>query len=156
MPGALEGMRHLQALGYSLVVATNQSGIARGYYSEAEFQALSTQMQVCLRDAGIDLAGIFYCPHHPDGSVEAYTQVSTCRKPAPGLILDAGRQLDVSLSDSLMVGDKLSDMQAAESAGVQKRFHLTNAEPYAGSVQVSSLVDVPAILSTSMQRSGVR
>ncbi len=156
MPGALDGMRHLQALGYALVVVTNQSGIARGYYSEAEFQALSTKMQACLRDAGIDLAGIFYCPHHPDGSVEAYTQVCTCRKPAPGLILDAARQLDVSLSHSLMVGDKLSDMQAAEAADVQKRFHLTNAEPYAGSVRVSSLVEVPAILSTSLQCTGVR
>ena len=156
MPGALEGMRHLQALGYALVVITNQSGIARGYYTEADFQALSTQMQACLRDTGVDLVGVFYCPHHPDGSVEAYTQVCTCRKPAPGLLLDAARQLDVSLSNSLMVGDKLSDMQAAESAGVQKRFHLTNAEPYAGSIQVSSLAEVPAMLSTSVQRNVVR
>ena len=65
MPGALDGMRHLQALGYALVVVTNQSGIARGYYSEAAFQALSSKMRACLRDIGIDLAGIFYCPHHP-------------------------------------------------------------------------------------------
>lgn len=155
MPGALDGMRHLQALGYALVVITNQSGIARGYYSEAEFQTLSTEMQASLRDIGIDLAGIFYCPHHPDGSVEAYTQVCTCRKPAPGLILDAARQLDVSLSNSLMVGDKLSDMQAAESAGVEQRFHLTNANPYGGSIQVSSLAEVPAIVSASPQCTGV-
>lgn len=156
MPGALEGMRHLQALGYALVVITNQSGIARGYYTEADFQALSTQMQVCLRDAGVDLVGVFYCPHHPDGSVEAYTQVCTCRKPAPGLLLDAARQLDVSLSNSLMVGDKLSDMQAAEAAGVEQRFHLTNAEPYMGSIQVSSLAEVPTMLSTSVHSNVVR
>ena len=142
MPGALEGMRQLQAQGYSLVVITNQSGIARGYYTEDDFQSLSNTMQHWLQGEGIDLAGIFYCPHHPQGSEENYTQICNCRKPAPGLIIEAAKQLKLSLPDSLMVGDKVSDMQAAESAGIQQRYHLTNGEPYVGCRKVGSLLDV--------------
>ena len=142
MPGALEGMRQLQAQGYSLVVITNQSGIARGYYTEDDFQSLSNTMQHWLQGEGIELEGIFYCPHHPQGSEENYTRICNCRKPAPGLIIEAAKQLKLSLPDSLMVGDKVSDMQAAESAGIQQRYHLTNGEPYAGCRQVGSLLDV--------------
>ncbi len=142
MTSALEGMRKLQDLGYRLVVVTNQSGIARGYYSEHAFHRLSDKMTHWLRDNGIELAGIYHCPHHPDGKVEAFSSVCSCRKPAPGLILDAAQQLDVCLSASLMVGDKLSDMQAAESAGISQRYHLTRGEPAVGCTQVSSLLDV--------------
>ncbi len=142
MPGALEGMRQLQALGYALVVVTNQSGIARGYYTEDDFQSLSNTMRHWLHGHGIDLAGIFYCPHHPQGSEKNYTEVCNCRKPAPGLIVEAAKQLGLSLQDSVMVGDKVSDMQAAESAGIEQRYHLTSDEPYVGCRQVGSLIDV--------------
>ncbi|MBK1613521.1 D-glycero-beta-D-manno-heptose-1,7-bisphosphate 7-phosphatase [Rubrivivax gelatinosus] len=117
-PGAVDAMRRLQEAGWLLVVVTNQSGIARGYYTEADYQALTARMKAELAAAGAPLAGVYHCPHHPQGSVAAYAQDCDCRKPAPGLILRAAAELGLTLADSVLVGDKASDAQAARAAGV--------------------------------------
>lgn len=118
VPGTVAAMRRLHEAGYDLVVVTNQSGIARGYYTEADYQALTRQMREALAAQGVPLAGVYHCPHHPKGPVAAYAIDCDCRKPAPGMILQAARELALSLPDSLLVGDKGSDIEAARAAGV--------------------------------------
>nr|WP_223157900.1 D-glycero-beta-D-manno-heptose 1,7-bisphosphate 7-phosphatase [Tolumonas osonensis] len=116
--GAIEALQLLKKKGYSLVVVTNQSGIARGYYSEEQFMQLTEWMDWSLADRDVDLDGIYYCPHHPTAGEAPYRQECNCRKPAPGMLLDAARELDIDLAASYMVGDKAADMQAARAAGV--------------------------------------
>lgn len=100
-------------MGFALVVVTNQSGIARGKFTEAQFETLTEWMDWSLADRDVDLDGIYYCPHHPQGSVEEFRQVCDCRKPHPGMLLSARDYLHIDMAASYMVGDKLEDMQAA-------------------------------------------
>lgn len=116
--GVIEAMQLLKKKGYCLVVVTNQSGIARGYFTEEAFMQLTEWMDWSLADRDVDLDGIYYCPHHPEASVEAYRQQCDCRKPAPGMLLDAAKHLKLDMAASYLVGDKLSDLQAAKAAGV--------------------------------------
>lgn len=118
VPGAVDAMRQLHAAGYLLVVITNQSGIARGYYTEAQYQTLTDHMRRDLAAAGVPLAGVYHCPHHPHGQVAPYAIDCHCRKPQPGLILQALRDCAVSPEASLLVGDKRSDLQAGQAAGI--------------------------------------
>lgn len=122
LPGALAAMRQLHEAGFALVIVTNQSGIARGYYTEADYRALTLHMRAAMVDAGCPPAGIYHCPHHPGGRVAAYAQVCSCRKPEPGLLLRAERELGLALADSIMVGDKLADAQAGRAAKVGRVF----------------------------------
>jgi D-glycero-D-manno-heptose 1,7-bisphosphate phosphatase len=118
VPGALEGMRLLDGQGYLLAVVTNQSGIARGYFTEDDYAALTRHMVAELDKAGIRLAGIRHCPHLPDAQVAACRRVCECRKPAPGMILQLAQALHLDLAASVLVGDKASDVQAGRAAGV--------------------------------------
>lgn len=122
VPGAIDAMRRLKQAGYALVVVTNQSGIARGYYSEAQYQALTAAMQQALADAGVVVDAVYHCPHHPKGEVAKLAIECDCRKPAPGMILRATKELNLSLADSFLVGDKPSDIEAARAAGVGKAY----------------------------------
>lgn len=118
LPGAIDALRQLQQKGYLLVVITNQSAIARGLCTEADVLALHERMRAFLRERGIELAGIYYCPHHPQGSVSDYAIACACRKPEPGMILRAAQAHGIDLSRSLLVGDKLSDLEAGRAAGI--------------------------------------
>ena len=129
VPGAIEGMRLLQQAGYALVVVTNQSGLARGYYSEDQYQALTSALRTHLAREGVQLAGVYHCPHHPKGSVAELAIDCDCRKPAPGLLLQAARELGLSLADSLMVGDKPSDIAAARAAGLAQAILVDSDNP---------------------------
>lgn len=122
VPGAIDAMRRLAGAGYALVVVTNQSGIARGMYTPAQYQALTERLREYLAAQGVPLAGVYHCPHHPAGKVAEFAVDCDCRKPAPGLILQAARELGLSLPDSLLVGDKPSDVQAARAAGVGRAY----------------------------------
>lgn len=122
VPGAVEAMRRLREAGYTLVVVTNQSGLARGMYTEAQYQALTAQMRQALAEAGAEVAGVYHCPHHPKGKVPELAVDCDCRKPEPGMILQAAKDLGLSLADSIMVGDKPSDIRAARAAGVGKAY----------------------------------
>jgi D-glycero-D-manno-heptose 1,7-bisphosphate phosphatase len=118
LPGAVDGLRRLQAAGYALVVVTNQAGIAKGLYDEERFNALSRHMTALLAREGVRLDGIYYCPHHPRGTVDSYRLDCDCRKPRPGMLLRAAAELNLALSDSVLIGDKRSDIDAGRAAGV--------------------------------------
>ena len=129
VPGAIEGLRRLQTAGYALVIITNQSGLARGYYTEDQYQALTARMRQALLEQGVTLAGIYHCPHHPHGQVEQLSRHCNCRKPAPGLIFQAAQELQLSLPDSLLIGDKSSDIEAARAAGIGRAYRVDSDNP---------------------------
>ena len=120
--GALEALRQLQEAGYLLVVITNQSGIARGLYSEAEFLTLTAQMRARLAAEGINLHAVEYCPHLPDAPVARYRLECDCRKPKPGMLRRAIEALDIAPGESFLVGDRLSDVEAGRAAGIARCF----------------------------------
>lgn len=122
LPGVIDALRRLQELGYQLVVITNQSGIARGKYTEADYQALTERMSAALLEQGVRLSGVYHCPHHPEGRVQALRVDCDCRKPRTGLIDQALRDIDIDLERSILVGDKPSDVEAGAAAGVGRRF----------------------------------
>ncbi len=129
LPGVPEGLRCLQEAGYALVLVTNQAGIARGYYTEDQFERLTAHMEKLLEAEGISFAGIYYCPHHPDGIVEAYSTVCDCRKPSPGMLMLAAEELRLDLSASVLVGDKRSDIEAGRAAGVSRAIIVQSGHP---------------------------
>ena len=115
--GVIEGLQMLQSNAYLLVVVSNQSGIAHGYFSQEQLEnAMSTIDQKC-QHFGIYLDGFYYCPHHPEGKVEGYNGDCDCRKPRPGLIVRAARDLNIDLANSWMIGDILNDVEAGNRAG---------------------------------------
>ena len=116
--GVIDALLKLKQKGYLLVIVTNQSGIARGLFTEEQFMSLTEWMDWSLADRGVDLDGIYFCPHHPSEGSDQYRKSCTCRKPGPDMILDAVKHLDIDLARSYMVGDKPSDMKAAINAGV--------------------------------------
>ncbi|MEI9533814.1 D-glycero-beta-D-manno-heptose 1,7-bisphosphate 7-phosphatase [Moellerella wisconsensis] len=116
--GAIEAMIELKKMGYALVIVTNQSGIGRGIYSEDQFLHLSEWMDWSLADRGIDLDGLYYCPHHPEAEIEEYRIECDCRKPKAGMLIEAQAHLAIDMSSSIMVGDKLADIQAGQAAKV--------------------------------------
>ncbi|WP_439242859.1 D-glycero-beta-D-manno-heptose 1,7-bisphosphate 7-phosphatase [Lonepinella sp. BR2474] len=115
--GSIEALKALKAMGYLLVVVTNQSGIARGYFSEDKFLQLTEWMDWSLADRGVDLDGIYYCPHHPEGEGE-FRQDCDCRKPKSGMLQQAIKELKIDPRRSFMVGDKIDDLQAGLRANV--------------------------------------
>lgn len=116
--GAIEAMAELKKMGYALVVVTNQSGIGRGVYTEDQFMQLTEWMDWSLADRDVELDGIYFCPHHPEATIENYREDCNCRKPKPGMLLDAQSVLDIDMAASIMVGDKLADIQAGKAAHV--------------------------------------
>jgi D-glycero-D-manno-heptose 1,7-bisphosphate phosphatase len=126
LPGAVAGLQRLQAAGFALVVVTNQAGIGRGYYTEGDFAHLTAHMRALLADQGVALAGVYHCPHHPSAGLGAYRQDCDCRKPRPGMLLRAAQELGLDLPRSVLVGDKLSDIEAGRAAGVRHAVLVTS------------------------------
>lgn len=118
LPGIFELCATARELDYLLVVITNQAGIGRGYYTEADFQRLTEWMLGEFRTRGIDIARVYHCPYHPTAGLGDYKRESFDRKPNPGMILRARQDLGLDLGGSILLGDKDSDIEAGRAAGV--------------------------------------
>jgi D-glycero-D-manno-heptose 1,7-bisphosphate phosphatase len=116
--------RRFVAQNYILVVVTNQSGIARGMYSEEDFNRLTEWMTACFLEQGITIAGVYHCPHHPTKGSNQFRKHCSCRKPEPGMLLQAANELNIDLSESVILGDKLSDGHAGKQAGTKRQILL--------------------------------
>lgn len=119
MEGAVAGLKELSDMGYLLVVVTNQSGIARGYYTEEDYRRLDGWMRRDLLDKGVKIAGSYYCPHLPDGCVAEYAKECDCRKPKTGLYYRAARELGIDMAHSFAIGDRLRDLSICHESGVK-------------------------------------
>ncbi len=115
-PGAAQAISLLNRAGFLVVVVSNQSGVARGYYGEDQVEALHRHMTAQLAADGARVDCWLYCPHHPEGSGR-YAVTCACRKPLPGMLLEAAERFSIDLAASFMIGDKLSDVQAGLAAG---------------------------------------
>ncbi len=118
IPGAIEAISLLTSKGYKVCVATNQSGIARGYFGEDEMRVFHEAMQAQLAEKGAAIDGFFHCPHHPEGAVPEFAVVCRCRKPGPGLIEQIDTVYPLDRTRSFLIGDKPRDVQAAEAFGI--------------------------------------
>lgn len=150
--GSIEALQQLKAMGYLLVLVTNQSGIARGYFSEDQFLQLTEWMDWSLADRGVDLDGIYYCPHHIDGKGE-YRQDCDCRKPKAGMLLQAIKELKIDPSASFMVGDKIEDVLAGEAANIKNTVLVKTGKPITAEgvkladYLLASIADLPKLIN---------
>ena len=138
LPGAVDAMRRLQDLGFTLAVVTNQSGIARGYFTEAAYDVLTNHMIDELEARGVRLAGVAHCPHLPTAAVAAYRLTCGCRKPAPGLILRLAERLRADLATSSLIGDKASDIAAGRAAGVGRCYSVGRLTALSGDARADA------------------
>ena len=116
--GVFDACRQMSQAGFRLIIITNQAGIARGYYTEDDFHRLTKWMLDEFRQHGVEIDDVYYCPHHPVHGVGPYHRLCDCRKPGPGMVLRAAREHSLDLQQSILVGDKASDIEAGRTAGV--------------------------------------
>jgi D-glycero-D-manno-heptose 1,7-bisphosphate phosphatase len=128
VPGVFALCRTAKRLGYKLVVVTNQSGIARGYYTEEQYHALMDWMMEQLEREGVTLDAVYYSPDHPDFPVSSFKRPADWRKPGPGMLLAAEDELKLDMSASVFVGDNCTDVTAGNAARVGKMFLLRGVE----------------------------
>jgi D,D-heptose 1,7-bisphosphate phosphatase len=115
--GAGQGLAVLRKMGYKLIIVSNQSAVARGIVTEEVLGKIHQQMKLLLSREGASVDAIYYCPYHPDGVIEEYRKVSDMRKPEPGMLLKAAKDMDIDLERSWMIGDKYDDVKAGQKAG---------------------------------------
>ncbi len=124
-PWSRDAVRLLNRAGFRAIVVTNQAGVARGYADEPFVRRAHAYLDEQIRLGGGEVDGYYYCPHHPEASVKEYRRTCECRKPAPGMFLQAAREHDIDLSRSFAVGDRWHDIEAAQRAGVTAVLVLT-------------------------------
>lgn len=145
---AVPALQRIQLAGYRLVLISNQSGVARGYFTEAALCAVWERLAALFAPFGVVFDGFYYCPHDPSGTVGNYAQMCDCRKPQPGMLRRAAQELNVNLTDSWMIGDILHDVEAGNRAGCRTMLVNRGNEtewltgPYrTPTVQVNSLLE---------------
>ena len=146
IPGSGEAIRLLNERGYLVILVSNQSGVARGYYQEHDISLFNEEMKrhLSLEKAHID--AIYYCPHHPEGIIASFCRSCTCRKPQPGMLIQAAEEHGINLEASFLIGDKYSDILAGKAVncetimvltghGMEEIYHLKGATvPVAGNL----------------------
>ncbi|MCL2641171.1 MAG: HAD family hydrolase, partial [Phycisphaerales bacterium] len=158
LPNTAEALAALRALGYRLIVVSNQSGVARGMFSEADVEATNQEMCRQLKDqTGVHIDALYYCPHHPDAKIAQYKKDHEWRKPKPGMLLQAARDFDLDLTQCWMIGDQPRDIAAGAAAGCRTILlrdpdHLSpDAEPFGLPVSsnyiIKSLADATKIIA---------
>ena len=120
--GIFELCRLFQDRQYKIVIISNQSGIARGYYTIDQLRELTGWMRDRFKDQGVIISKFYFCPHHPVKGIGRFKKKCDCRKPNPGMILRAKKELQLTLSECLLVGDQLSDIDAAKNAGIGRKY----------------------------------
>jgi histidinol-phosphate phosphatase family protein len=139
------GLRLLQRAGFELIVVSNQSGVARGFFDEDAVRRVNATLSGMLRAEGVDLIRFYFCPHHPEGTIPKYAIRCDCRKPAPGLLLTAARDADIDLKGSYCVGDSTRDVEAGRAAGTRTVLVLTGfGEASLAEVESRGLADYVA------------
>jgi D-glycero-D-manno-heptose 1,7-bisphosphate phosphatase len=128
LPGVAKSLSLLTSLGFKLIVVSNQSGVAHGKFPESAVQAVRDRLEDLFIAADAFLDGFYYCPHHPQGSMQAYARQCVCRKPLPGLLLQAASDHGIDLSSSWMIGDILDDVEAGARARCRTIFLDTGHE----------------------------
>jgi D-glycero-D-manno-heptose 1,7-bisphosphate phosphatase len=126
IPGVFESCRVFQKLEFKIFIVTNQSGIARGYYSIEQFLSLTQWMCEQFNDEQIVISGTYFCPHHSEFGISSFRKSCLCRKPEPGMIFQAADEHDIDLSKSILFGDKVTDIQAGRNANVKHCVLLKN------------------------------
>ncbi|MFC2020409.1 D-glycero-alpha-D-manno-heptose-1,7-bisphosphate 7-phosphatase [Chloroflexota bacterium] len=140
LSGAGKAIKLLNENGFKVIIITNQAGVARGYFSEEAVKEINCYIQESLAQEGALIDKFYYCPHHLEGVVEEYRKDCYYRKPNPGMIEEASRQFDINLTESFVVGDRLSDIEAGRRAGC-KTILLTDQAPLDNEVEITSAPD---------------
>ncbi len=135
--GIFDFCRAAQDKGYLLIVVTNQSGIARGYYTEDDFLRLNDWMRAKFQEQGILISRVYYCPFHPEKGIGQYKTDSYDRKPNPGMLFKAKDEFDLDLLNSIVIGDRDSDMEAGRKAGTGKLLLLPGKYEYTAADDVN-------------------
>lgn len=142
-PGAAQALRLLRQNGFLIIIVTNQAGVAKGLLSEETLAEIHRTMRQKLAQEGAHVDAIYYCPHHPEGLIKRYSGECDCRKPKPGLLLRAARELNIDLKHSVLIGDAERDILAGKAAGC-RTYLITNVvtpPPTAADHCVASLLD---------------
>jgi len=124
LPGVIEALKILTEKGFNIIIVTNQSGIARGYYSEDEYFRLERKITEYLKAKGVFITATYYCPHLIRGLVKTYSIDCDCRKPSPGMLVQAAKEHNLDFSQAIMIGDKATDMEAAHSVDIPERYFI--------------------------------
>ncbi len=150
--GAAEALNELSAMGYKLIVVTNQSAVARGIVTEKALSQIHNRLERLLDEKAVHLEAIYYCPYHPDGTISKYRKESDWRKPNPGMLLAAADEMDIELGDSWMIGNSGRDVDAGRQAGCKailidnpshyKQFEPGRLEPDFGAVNMKEAVNI--------------
>ena len=124
--GSLDALYAFSKLKIKIIIVTNQAGIAKGYYTESLLQKLHKKLDDFFNEKNIIIEDYFYCPHHEEGIIPKYKICCNCRKPKSGMFIKARDKFKLDLSQCIMIGDKISDIVAAQSAGIKKKFLVNN------------------------------
>jgi len=117
-------------LGYEIIIITNQSGIARAYYKESEFKILNQWMLDQFRSQGVEITAVYYCPHHNTKGVGQFKVDCNCRKPKPGMLLQAKNDHNINLTESILIGDNITDIEAGIAAGITKNYLVNTGKEF--------------------------
>lgn len=119
LPGVRRAIKQLNDANVPVIVISNQSGLARGYFPEELLSEVHDKMHKLLAEKGAHLDAIYYCPHHPEAKEEKFRETCNCRKPKPGLVLQAAKELNIDPEKSFVVGDRWSDIKTAVNCGAK-------------------------------------